>query len=475
MVAACGGAPASNGSAKLTPPPPEETLPSFVRTAPKGTRLLARVPGDKLGALLARDHAAPLNAVLAKCGIDPRRDVERVELALAHPFGVRADVHGRVSAEGASCLVAELLGGDADAVVTRDVTGGVRVATAAALEDGPGAPEELARAIADATEADAVIAAQLDDHAAASLVVVQWNETVEVRARLARGGAEAVEAWWKSAVDKLDSRPLERLEVRASGGELYVRMALSDSVLGAVALAMAIRRVLEPFEISSLAMAPSLLIGDHVFVDKTSTELERGGTKTFRFPENQQQVFISRVIGLGGETVEVLDGRPIINGWLVPHCHIGRLPISDHEPDKTAEVYLEMLGERAYLTAYDETPTATGCKSDRDCSDGRLCRARYCGTLQGPFKVRAGEAFVLGDNRNNSHDSRTWFGGLGGGVPSANIIGTPKLIWASFGPGGLRWERMLVTTDVPRLPRASAALAACLDKKQPAQPPKTKR
>src|SRR5262245_16173254 len=132
IVAACGGAPGSNGSAKLIPPPAEEALPSFVRTAPKGTRLLARVPGDQLATLLERDNAAPLHAVLAKCGIDPHRDVERVELALANPLGVRADVHGRVSAEGASCLIAELLGEDADAVVAKDMTGGVRVATAAA-------------------------------------------------------------------------------------------------------------------------------------------------------------------------------------------------------------------------------------------------------------------------------------------------------------------------------------------------------
>jgi signal peptidase I len=78
-----------------------------------------------------------------------------------------------------------------------------------------------------------------------------------------------------------------------------------------------------------------------------------------------------------------------------------------------------------------------------------------------------GEVWVLGDNRNNSQDSRAWFGGRGGGVPFRNIKGRAMFVWMSFGPdGGITVDRLLVRVlGRPRLPKGAAPeLVAGIDR-----------
>jgi signal peptidase I len=87
--------------------------------------------------------------------------------------------------------------------------------------------------------------------------------------------------------------------------------------------------------------------------------------------------------------------------------------------------------------------------------------------------------FVLGDNRSNSHDSRFWFQGRGGGVPLAGLIGQPVFVWLAFNPdGSINWSRYGLPLDEPSLgnwaPELATGVRDCLAKRPPrvqAEPP----
>lgn len=204
-----------------------------------------------------------------------------------------------------------------------------------------------------------------------------------------------------------------------------------ESIGIAVLVALLLRAVVvEAFKIPSGSMLPTLQIDDHIFVNKfiygptipfTSTRIfqnlppKRGDVIVFEFPDPDltapRQDFIKRVMALPGDTLEADGGHPIINGWRVPNCRVGEYEFS--QPNsfgmrESGELYVEYLGEYAYLTIFE---------------DGRF------DGHQGPYHVKPGEVWVFGDNRNNSSDSRAWFGGVGGGVPFANIKGRAMFVW----------------------------------------------
>jgi signal peptidase I len=231
----------------------------------------------------------------------------------------------------------------------------------------------------------------------------------------------------------------------------------AESIGVAVAVALLLRVfVLEAFKIPSGSMIPTLMIGDHIFVNKfaygplipwtnqrllSSLPPKRADVMVFKFPENPDQDFIKRTIATPGDTLEVIDGRPVLNGWLVPHCYVGTYRYESH----TAELYIEYLEDKSYFTLFERPPGDRACSGVEDCGLGLSCRGGICGMLQGPFKVAPGEAWVMGDNRNNSHDSRSWRGGVGGGVPFQNIKGRAMFVWMSFGQGGgFAWDRLFV-------------------------------
>jgi signal peptidase I len=274
----------------------------------------------------------------------------------------------------------------------------------------------------------------------------------------------------------------------------------AESIGIAVAVALILRAfVVEAFKIPSGSMIPTLMIGDHIFVNKftygplvpwTDKRLfqrlppARADVMVFKFPENKEQDFIKRVIAEPGDTLEAINGRPVINGWLVPHCYVGQFRYET----RSAELYVEYLGDRSYFTLFDANPDEQTCAGGEDCSAaGLVCRGGICGTLQGPFKVVGEEVWVMGDNRNNSHDSRSWRGGLGAGVPFENIKGRAMFVWMSFGPGGgIAQDRLLVNVlGSPKLPASQEALLGpavdkCLRERPPVSqttppPPGTRR
>ena len=232
-----------------------------------------------------------------------------------------------------------------------------------------------------------------------------------------------------------------------------------EAIVMAVAVAFALRAfVIEAFKIPSGSMIPTLMVGDHIFVNKfsygpaipysrsrvwTNMPPKRGDVMVFAFPEHPEQDFIKRVVAIGGDKLEARNGHPVINGWEVPSCRVGTWSYSDYDSPITAhegELYVEYLGHESYLTFYDR---ASGVFPEN----------------QGPYFAKSGEVWVMGDNRNNSHDSRMWFGGQGGGVPFENIRGRALFVWLSVSDSGVDWSREgAPVMGRPRLPPSASAL-----------------
>jgi signal peptidase I len=227
-----------------------------------------------------------------------------------------------------------------------------------------------------------------------------------------------------------------------------------ESILIAITVALLLRAfVVEAFKIPSGSMLPTLQIQDHIFVNKlsygpsvpyTKTRFfpslppKRGDVMVFVFPDTdpraEPQDFIKRVIATEGDVLEVEGGHPIINGWRVPNCRVGLYEFYAGSPVlERGELYVEYLGDYAYLTLFEAGRI-----------DGR----------QGPYHVAPGEVWVLGDNRNNSSDSRAWYGGRGGGVPYANIKGRAMFVWLAFDyMGAFTWSRLFTNVlGRPSLP-----------------------
>lgn len=243
-----------------------------------------------------------------------------------------------------------------------------------------------------------------------------------------------------------------------------------ESIGVAMLVAILLRAfVVEAFKIPSGSMLPTLQIQDHIFVNKltygpmipivnqrvfSNLPPKRGDIIVFQFPDPnpnaEPQDFIKRTIALEGDVLEVDGGHPIINGWRVPSCRVGTYEFDEGSGfgAKRGELFIEFLGDYSYLTLYEDHG-----------GSGR----------QGPYRAKKGETWVLGDNRNNSSDSRAWYGGRGGGVPNANIKGRAMFVWLSFGSdANVTWDRIFTNVmGHPRLPKGApdhlvAGIERCL-------------
>ena len=229
------------------------------------------------------------------------------------------------------------------------------------------------------------------------------------------------------------------------------------TVIYAILIAFGIRTVaFEPFNIPSGSMIPTLLVGDYLFVSKFSygysaqtltfglplfsgrilgSPPQRGDVAVFRLPKDTSVDYMKRVIGLPGDRVQVKEGRLYINGQMIERREI--------EP----YVSTTQLGQRIVQHQYIETLPGTdnGAPTEHrilEISDNQL----YDNTQE--FVVPPAHYFMMGDNRDNSLDSRADVGY----VPVENFVGRAEVLWfslddASFWqvwkwPFALRFSRM---------------------------------
>ena len=194
--------------------------------------------------------------------------------------------------------------------------------------------------------------------------------------------------------------------------------------------------VAEPFKIPSGSMIPTLEVGDFILVNKyaygirlpvLNTKIidigspQRGDVMVFRYPENPSQDFIKRVVGLPGDTIAyqnkqlTINGEPVITQKIADYKHADRLYYSEQYQEKLGTVEHRLLNDvdaPAFIRDASDFPQRENCTYN---AAGVTC------------KVPEGHYFMLGDNRDNSRDSRFW-----GFVPEGNIVGRAFFIWLNL-------------------------------------------
>jgi signal peptidase I len=194
----------------------------------------------------------------------------------------------------------------------------------------------------------------------------------------------------------------------------------------------------EPFKIPSGSMIPTLLVGDLILVNKfhygvrlpvinkkiiDNNAVQRGDVMVFRYPVDPRQDYIKRVVGLPGDEISYLNQKLSINGK--PLDTVAKPDFFETDSMRYEPQFSEKLGtvehqilvntrRQAYYGPDPKTfPMAENCRYS---AEGVVC------------KVPAGHYFMMGDNRDNSQDSRYW-----GFVPDENIVGKAFFVWMNFG------------------------------------------
>ena len=177
--------------------------------------------------------------------------------------------------------------------------------------------------------------------------------------------------------------------------------------------------LVEPFQIPSSSMVPTLQVGDYILVNKFTfgirlpvirtkvlslNEPQKGDVMVFFPPHMNDTYFIKRVVGLPGDTVAYRGKQLYVNGEKLP-----RAPVEENEQDPRARMGREMLGDSDHLMQVDINRPAIDFEE----------------------LVKPGHYFMMGDNRDNSSDSRVW-----GQVPEKDIVGKAFAIW-------MHWDNLL--------------------------------
>ncbi len=212
---------------------------------------------------------------------------------------------------------------------------------------------------------------------------------------------------------------------------------LAKTVVIALLIALVLRVVLfQPNTIPSASMEPGLLTGDYMLVSKwdygwsrhsipLSPPLpagklfarapERGDVVVFKLPRDERQLYVKRIIGLPGDTIQVRGGAVSVNGQTIPRAYDG--PAQDPDSGLDVTRYRETLADGTSYITFDRGEGQEGDDTE-------------------VYRVPEGHYFAMGDNRDNSLDSRWPPMAMGVGfVPADNIVGRPRMVLVSWRGG----------------------------------------
>ncbi|GKT22270.1 signal peptidase I [Acidovorax sp. SUPP3334] len=250
------------------------------------------------------------------------------------------------------------------------------------------------------------------------------DAAVQRRAELDRMGIQKVDGDVQEAKDRILMQPWW--------------LDWTAGLFPVIAIVFLLRSFLfEPFKIPSGSMIPTLLVGDLILVNKftygirlpvINTKLtqgnapQRGDVMVFRYPPQPSMDYIKRVVGVPGDEVAYLNKRLTVNGQVVETSAVP--DFFDEDTMRYFKQFEEQLGDHRHRIINNADVPAF-VQGASDFANRQNCRYSVEGVV---CKVPEGQYFMMGDNRDNSLDSRYW-----GFVPDANIVGKAFFVWMNFG------------------------------------------
>ena len=278
------------------------------------------------------------------------------------------------------------------------------------------------------------------------LTGIVWCLDTFYLAKLRRNAADSALAEFDVRAAKLMAdgvKPDSNANARADIEHRLLRqptwIEYSGSFFPVIALVFVLRSFLyEPFKIPTSSMVPTLLVGDLILVNKFTygvrlpilnqkiidvNDPQRGDVMVFKYPKDMSQDYIKRVIGVPGDKIVYDNKRLSVNGQAVSYTQLDDY-LDDQELKYHKQFTESLPGKQHRILNIENLPTVRADAVEN------FPHREACEFSQDKFTctVPAGNYFMMGDNRDNSLDSRYW-----GFVPNKNIVGKAFVVWMNLG------------------------------------------